>query len=88
MAMTVKISLVYRLECDWPGCRAVLTIHGVETLRAAVDRARRDDWTVSRQTNRPASKRGPIRPTRCPDHAFRTITNRWANHRRAQEVSA
>jgi len=62
----IEIIRAYRFTCDWPECRDHLTIHGAESIDDAKDRARRDDWTISKRASGEEA-------ARCPSHAYRAL---------------
>lgn len=75
----IAIVVVYRFECDWAlGCRAILTLHGCESQEEAKDRARRDDWTISK------TRRGH-QHVRCPRHAYRFVSKPTGRPRRTMK---
>jgi len=58
----MTVTLIFTITCDRTGCRNRITLHGSETIRAAVARARAEGWTQSHNGSFTYS---------CPSHAYR-----------------
>lgn len=73
--MTLEVETIYRYRCDWPACRAALTLRGSSKMTDAQERARREGWTISVRASADPRRRSatdPYRTCRCPDHGYRT----------------